>query len=332
MSKSIVMLVGALAALFPIVGISAVTMDECLLAGIETAEEDATISSLRRRCAAEVSVSEAPLPEAEEKARTIEYIRSSTDASERDKLIGVHNQNYVLPFTYNSDVNRDPWIGLASPETVAAISEEEAVFQVSAKLAVWRNMFSPNMDLLFGYTQKSWWQIYTNEAEISQTFRETNYQPDLFARYYGGPGRVSAIDFGYVHESNGRGNAGGSGTLNRAWDRLMARATFDWEEVQILLRGWYAFTESDDNPNMEDYLGYGDIRVQWAPNSHTFGLMFRPGKEEIGAEASWSWQMTDSLRLYTQYYYGYGESLLDYNAKTSRIGIGIMFNDFLMNR
>ena len=42
--------------------------------------------------------------------------------------------------------------------------------------------------------------------------------------------------------------------------------------------------------------------------------------------------MSDSLRLYAQYYYGYGESLLDYAAKSERIGFGIIFNDFLMNR
>jgi phospholipase A1 len=309
-------------------------MEECLLAGLEDADDSMTIGSLRIRCEDEVGdVSKTP---PQDESAVVQYIRSDTDIENRNYLISVHNQNYILAYTHNSELNVEPWKEVTTPENVAAFSEEEAIFQVSAKFALWRNMFSKNTDLYFAYTQKSWWQIYTDEADLSKPFRESNYEPEVFARYYGGPklgsaGRIAALDVGYVHQSNGRADVG-EGSLNRSWDRLMGRATFDLNDFAVILRAWWAFSESDDNPNMYRYMGWGDIRAVWAPNKHTFGLMIRPGTEEIGVEASWSWQMTKSLRLYTQYYYGYGESLLDYNAKTNRFGIGVMFNDFLMNK
>ncbi len=312
--------------------LSAMTVQECMIEALENAPPETTIGELRSRCKDQAEGE--GLAAAEEETQVEQYLRSDEDIGERKYLISVHNQNYILPYTYNDDLNLEPWKEVTTPENVAALKEEEAVFQVSAKLPVWRDVLSQDMDMYFGYTQKSWWQVFTDEADLSAPFRETNYEPELFVRHYGGPavgdsGRVSAIDFGYVHQSNGRSDIGGQ-SINRSWDRMMARAVFDWDEFALLARAWWAFDESDGNPNMYKYRGYGDLRAIWAPNKHTFGLMVRPGTEEYGVEASWSWQVTDLLRLYTQYYYGYGESLVDYNAKTSRIGVGIMFNDFLM--
>ena len=334
MNRIRVVVAGMLVLFLGATELPAATLQECLLAGLEGAEDSMTIGSLRSRCDEEAKAGR--IGPAEQETAVQQYIRSDRDIENRNYLISVHQQNYILAYTNNSDLNLDPWKQATTPENVAALKDEEAVFQVSAKFALWRNMFSREMDLYFAYTQKSWWQIYTDEAELSSPFRETNYEPEIFARYYGGPnlgpaGRISVMDLGWVHQSNGRADIS-EGALNRSWDRLMGRAVFDWDKFAVLVRAWWAFSESDDNPNMYRYLGYGDIRAVWAPNKHTFGLMVRPGTEEIGVEASWSWQLTNALRLYAQYYYGYGESLLDYNAKTNRFGIGVMFNDFLMNK
>ena len=314
-------------------GKAASAMQECLLSHIESADDDMTIGSLRGRCEREIASRN--FGAANELSTVMEAIRSDRDIENRKYLVSVHQQNYILPYSSNSELNREPWDRATTPENANAFKEEEAVFQVSAKMPLWRNMLSKNMDLYFAYTQKSWWQIYTDEAELSAPFRETNYEPEIFARYFDGPnlgrlGRVSVFDFGYVHQSNGRADIS-DGALNRSWDRLMARAVLDRDQFAIVLRTWWAFDESDDNPNLYQYLGYGDVRAVWAPNKHTFGLMIRPGTEKVGAEASWSWQANNAFRVYAQYYYGYGESLLDYNVKTNRFGIGVMFNDLIMN-
>ena len=104
------------------------------------------------------------------------------------------------------------------------------------------------------------------------------------------------------------------------------------ESVSVALRAWYRIPESsdeDDNPDIHQYLGYGDIRAIWTPNRNTFTAMYRPGTQEHGFELTWSYPLTKHFRLFTQYYNGYGESLIDYDQKVERIGIGFTINDFL---
>ena len=55
------------------------------------------------------------------------------------------------------------------------------------------------------------------------------------------------------------------------------------------------------------------------------------GFDEGALELSWSFPVFDYpyLKGYLQYFYGYGESLIDYNARTNRFGIGVALNDYL---
>jgi phospholipase A1 len=46
-------------------------------------------------------------------------------------------------------------------------------------------------------------------------------------------------------------------------------------------------------------------------------------------QLTWSYPILGNLRFYAQYFNGYGESLIDYNAHTERLGIGVALNDLL---
>jgi len=46
-------------------------------------------------------------------------------------------------------------------------------------------------------------------------------------------------------------------------------------------------------------------------------------------EFGYSFPVGDTLKGFFQYYNGYGESLIDYNERIERFGIGIMLNDWL---
>ena len=54
---------------------------------------------------------------------------------------------------------------------------------------------------------------------------------------------------------------------------------------------------------------------------------FKRGAVELG----WSFPVFDYpyLKGYVQYFYGYGESLIDYDRKVNRIGVGISVTDWI---
>ena len=304
--------------------------DECLLESTKTAAPETTIGELRAQCDQIFSETVAAgAPEAPNKRMTPVQIRMFDDQVNynRNFAISAFQPNYFIG-TYSTDPNNEPFSDLPSSED--SLENEEAKFQVSIKAPLWRTMFGTDNDLIASYTSTSWWQVTGN----SSAFRETNYQPELFLRHYGGPqflgGRVVAADIGLNHQSNGRGE-----TLSRSWNRVMGRLYLDYDSIAVGLRAWYRIPEdanSDDNPGMYKYYGYGDVMLAYAPNKNTYTAMVRPGTEKGGLELTWSYPFTKVFRVYAQYWNGYGESLIDYNAHIERVGIGIALNDWLQRR
>jgi phospholipase A1 len=309
-------------------------MEKCLLANMEGAAPDTTIGELRTGCEQTVTKStNAKTQDVPGKPMTPVEERMFDDQMNYDRsfAISTFQPNYFIA-TYNSDPNEAPFDPVTGDEDI--LDEGEAKFQVSFKAPLWRNMFGTNNDLLGAYTATSWWQIDNDDDDVSSAFRETNYQPEIFLRHYGGPeifgGQVSAFDLGLNHESNGR-----SELLSRSWNRVMGRVYLDYDDIAIGIRAWYRIQEDeedDDNPHMHRYYGYGDVLVAYAPNKNTFTAMLRPGTQENGLEFTWSYPISGILRIYAQYWNGYGESLLDYNVRTERIGIGFSLNDWIQRR
>ena len=305
-------------------------LEACFLENMRSASPETTVGEIRAQCQQIFSQSDAADAEGvPEKPMTPAQMRMSEDQANynRSFAISAFQPNYFIG-TYSSDPNDAPFAGIPGAES--GLENEEAKFQVSIKAPLWRTMFGTNNDLIASYTSTSWWQVTGN----SSAFRETNYQPELFLRHYKGAnflgGTFVAADIGFNHQSNGRG-----GTLSRSWNRVMGRMYLDYDSIAVGLRAWYRIPESedsDDNPAMYRYYGYGDVLVAYAPNKNTFTAMLRPGTEQGGFEFTWSYPLTDTFRAYAQYWNGYGESLIDYDAKIERIGIGIALNDWLERR
>ena len=99
------------------------------------------------------------------------------------------------------------------------------------------------------------------------------------------------------------------------------------------LKPWLIIGNTDDNPDIEDFMGYGELRAAYVWRRHTFSTLLRnnlsTSDNKGGIELAWSHPLSGVLRLYAQYYYGYGESLLDYNWKVNRFGIGFAVSDAL---
>ena len=240
-----------------------------------------------------------------------------------------HRSNYILPFTYNTSPNV---AAVKESDPDKDVKNAEVDFQLSLKVNLWRDILGQKMDLWFGYTQRSFWQLYN--IEDSSPFRETNYEPELLLnvrtdyRIVGLKG--SFINLGFNHQSNGQ-----SDPLSRSWNRLVANVGFEKDPFYLLLKGWYPIPESskkNDNSRIENYLGYGEIWAYYFLKKHRFGLMLRNNlnfHHNRGAlQLEWSFPILQRVSGYLQYYTGYGESLLDYNHSVNRIGIGFILVDW----
>lgn len=240
-----------------------------------------------------------------------------------------HKPTYLLPIAYNSRPN-----GAAVGEDGGDLDRIEMKFQVSLKFSVWRHIFGDNGHLSLAYTQQAYWQAY-NRA-ISSPFRETNHEPEAMLSFttdfdvFGLRNRM--LVFGFVHQSNGQTEAS-----SRSWNRLYANFVLERRNLVISLRPWYRLPEEakdDDNPDIEDYLGHGDLTLAYESERHVYSLLFRnnlkTGGDNHGAiQLDWSFPLKDRIKGYVQIFNGYGESLIDYDRSVTRLGFGIMLNDWL---
>jgi phospholipase A1/A2 len=262
-------------------------------------------------------------------------------------LIRWHNPNYFLFAAYNTTPNRDTML---DADPIAKAQNTEAVFQLSGKLRPLPDkLLGEKLDFWLGYTQLSFWQVYN--SAFSAPFRDTNYTPEGFFTYRTKYNfldldllNLRIINAGFVHQSNGR-----SRPLSRSWNRLFTEFGFekvfdkepgkDRNEFNLFVKAWYRLPESaqdDDNPDIEKYMGYGEIRGVYYWKNYRFGMMLRNNlrtnnKGALQLDLSLPISMcSDKISFYIQYFNGYGESLLDYNSNSNRISAGIMITDWGM--
>lgn len=245
-----------------------------------------------------------------------------------------HKPNYMLPATYNFTPGKFSVGGKP-----AELENEEMKFQISFKILIARNLFEDNVSLHFGYTNNSFWQAYN--SEISAPFRDTNHEPELMLTYYNpvylGPIKVHSGTLGFSHQSNGN-----SAELSRSWNRLYLQFIAEYDHWYFMFKPWYRLPEQekrsindikgDDNPDILDFMGHFELRAITFFEKHSFDIMLRNNlrSDNKGAfEFGWTFPISQRLRGYTQIFTGYGESMLDYNESTTRIGFGIMMTNWL---
>lgn len=239
---------------------------------------------------------------------------------------------YLMPGYWTSDKNERPSspnpTNTVQPDQEQQLKSMEAKFQLSLKTKAVENLFGDNGDVWVGYTQSSRWQVY-NEAE-SRPFRETNYEPEaslVFRTNYellGLNWRMLGLTLN--HQSNGR-----SDPLSRSWNRVILNLGFERDNFALMLRPWYRIEEDsadDNNPDITDYVGRGDLTAFYRWKEHDFSLMLRHslkgGDDSHGAVLfDWTFPISGKLRGQVQLFDGYGESLIDYNHRATYVGVGV---------
>jgi phospholipase A1 len=243
-----------------------------------------------------------------------------------------HRQNYFLPARYSTRPNEQP----VSPNYGSPLPQDydnwEAKFQLSFKVKAVEGLFNDRADLWLGFTQQSSWQVYN--SALSRPFRETNFEPEIMLVFptrfslLGLEGRM--INVGLVHQSNGQ-----SEPLSRSWNRIYVQFGFERGNFALLVRPWYRFeedAEDDDNSDIDEFLGHGDVQAIYKLKQHTFSMLLRNDLRNTNRGAiqlDWSFPGVGQMKGYMQFFSGYGESMIDYNHHQTTIGLGLILTDVL---
>lgn len=311
------------------------SMDACLLDKLRQAESDINIGQIKAECKVIVQpavesmeLTDMPLDESDEQGEG-SLITQRMQAEKATRLnpfvLSPHKQNYALLASYNKSPNYEIYNVPANE-----FDRIEMKFQLSFKIPVVERVLGTDADLYVAYTNLSFWQAYNRH--ISSPFRETVHEPELMLVMpndwspFGW--KNSIMQFGLVHQSNGQG-----GYLSRSWNRFYGNFIFEKDAFLLSFKPWYRIPESkDDNPDITHYLGHYELRGIYKRGNQTFSMMVRNLLENSGRETfmlDWSFPLYKRWRGYMQYFNGYGESLIDYNAKSSRIGFGLQLTDWL---
>ncbi len=237
---------------------------------------------------------------------------------------------YLLPATWTDRVNREP--GSPAPDhsvtSPLVLKSVEAKYQISLKSKFAHSVFGTPISLWGGYTQSSRWQLY-NGAD-SRPFRETDYEPELMLvaplslDLAGWRLRMTSLSLN--HQSNGRALP-----LSRSWNRVIGGLAFERSDWMAELHAWKRINEDpadDDNPDIANYIGRAELRLARYWGSHALALQLRHSlRGGSGAHGSvqldYVFPLVGALHGQLQIFSGYGESLIDYNQRQTKAGLGV---------
>lgn len=183
------------------------------------------------------------------------------------------------------------------------------------------------------FTQTSFWDL----DEESLPFDDTNFAPELLYLWEDIDLPVLPrqtrfdLQLGYLHESNGRGGDD-SRSLNRAYIRptITSRLLDDYE-LSLAAEAWLYVGSLGDNPDIEDFRGWSSLSASVGrPEGFLLSSQLggNPSTGKGSLQVDWTYPLNTfffnnfDLYLQLQFFTGYGENLLDYNEKETRLRLG----------
>lgn len=291
------------------------TEQACLIEALSKAKAHVTVGQLRSQCHQQLASLSA--------AEVMRDYQARERASERYR-IEPHNSTYILLAGHQH--------GASGNDESPKPRSTEAKYQISFKSKIEDNLFGGNADLYFGYSQVSLWQVYDQDG--SAPFRESNYSPELFLDmpldWQLGDLEFFSWRLGVIHTSNGRGP-----DYSRSWNRVYADLYMKHGNAWLSIRPWWRIPDDDDkddNPDITQYLGHGELRAGYLWDKHRLTMMTRnylEGSDKGAFQLDYTYPFTKYFRWHVQAFNGYGDSLLDYNESVTRFSIGIMLENGL---
>ena len=232
------------------------------------------------------------------------------DTIQRMPSFSVYQDNFLISgIPTNEPANKD---------------NSDIKYQISFKQLVTRTTLPLNSYLFLSYTQKSFWNVYRK----SSPFEEINYNPaiGLGKPLFRKDGQISGLaELKLEHESNGL-----AGEDSRSWNRITGAFHTPLGRRTILsVKAWVPFAYRDPHPDLLDYVGLGEVKLEQTIWSNRFiaEITFRKGldawKGSVGSKVYYKlFNNTGNQFLMLEWFVGYAESLIDYNRYTSMVRIG----------
>lgn len=278
----------------------------------------------------------------------VEKRQSEALAANNPHVLLPHRPNYILPLTYQTKPNNQELNRLVDglnqqsggqpgeSEEVADFDHLEAVMQLSIKYVLSEGVLTKLDRIEIAYTNKSFWQSYN--SEMSKPFRETNHEPEIMYTWQPAALWIDHLGVALNHQSNGQ-----TSSLSRSWNRVILEGASVHSRGVWYGRAWWRIPEGkkadpfdpsdNDNPDIEDYMGYGELYYLRVYGNANLSVMVRNNLDQNnnrGAlDLGWTFPLTKKIKGFITYFNGYGDSLIDYNQYQERIGVGIKLTDWL---
>jgi phospholipase A1 len=265
----------------------------------------------------------------------IESIKNDTSKENMQKWLDgsfglkPYKDNYIIPLGYSTK-------DYPSHKPGIYYDQKEAELQVSLKLKVYENLFGLNEIYYLSYTHQAFWQIYIE----SSPFRESIYNPEGFIVFPISDRKswfqMRSFKIATAHMSNGQPNTSkiagfGGYNLSKSINYFYATARFQHGTLLTdvtLMAPFPGSANLSDNPDIMKYLGYTKVKFTYFINDHMCSLMLRGNESSLkgAVEAKYSYPLYADTYFYAKIFYGYGESLIDYNRELTKFSVGFSFS------
>ena len=313
----------------------------CLLKALQTADDQMSVGELKQQCQQAPQIastpSDTPTSQADPNSESSSILDLLDQRLEQEVktqnnpfVITPHRVNYFMLSHYSGRMNQAPF------EEDAGIPihyrNQELQFQLSIKtpLPLEMTILGKQLRTYAVYTNRSFWQFFDDEDSIP--FRETNHEPEVWAQMHTDIDffnyNLHTVSIGMNHQSNGQ-----TRKLSRGWNRLFVQGKLQHKQSYLSFKTWRRFDEQDEFDNSFNYgryLGDFELEIAHRMKQNTFAMTVRNRYQwnEYGSiQLEYTYPLTSKLKGYVQLFNGYGDSLIDMDHFSQKIGFGIVLTD-----